>query len=348
MRFISEIYTSDVCLNDLNDDLCGNLKNKINLNERRKWRTKNLCKVCRKKNKSWLVKCNNTKCKIMVHIPCAIQRNMIIPLEFMMDYYGLDSFNISKVVPFYCSNHNRDLISNYKCYLEQLKGNYGENESPNSTPLSNANTEPNSNIRRVAKNDSHDNKDDMADFNYMVLSHPEFNFNNSTEDNNDIDEDFSFSNSNTPRSSKFSNQGNQGNEKSNERENYSFTIQKPKYHKIDDPFSNYLFNASTHSSHHDCHVMPEFNFYNIENNNNFNFSNLEHETKDSVCFNKISKSFYDHFDKDISLISNENRSNITISEITQLKEFFVKILKNYKKYDNDLLSFYNKIFDNDC
>jgi hypothetical protein len=46
---------------------------------------------------------------------------MIISIDFMLDFYGLDKQKLSDCIPFYCSKHNRLLISEYKTYLGQIE-----------------------------------------------------------------------------------------------------------------------------------------------------------------------------------------------------------------------------------
>jgi hypothetical protein len=57
----------------------------------------------------------------------------------------------------------------------------------------------------------------------------------------------------------------------------------------------------------------------------------------------VSKQFYDYYDRDMKQIEEGGRSSVTISEIKDLKEFFIKAIAAYKDYDTELLNFYMKL-----
>jgi hypothetical protein len=88
----------------------------------RKWRTKNKCKICTDRSESKMViKCSNTKCKFYSHIQCAIKTEMILPLDFTYDYLGFTKEEkYTKPLPFYCHNHSRNMVKDYKIYLSQV------------------------------------------------------------------------------------------------------------------------------------------------------------------------------------------------------------------------------------
>ena len=88
----------------------------------RKWRYTSVCKICkekRKENSIPVIKCSNTKCKNYYHIQCAIKNGLIFNLGFQNDFYGL-TLKGSKIIPFYCGHHNKNLITEYNDYIKQM------------------------------------------------------------------------------------------------------------------------------------------------------------------------------------------------------------------------------------
>ena len=96
----------------------------------RKWRYKNSCKYCGEKlSKSVaVIKCKKPKCKDYYHIPCAIEKGMIFSLNFMRQYYNLSK---GEQIPFYCSNHNKKIVNQYKNYIMNEQANKEIKEKTN-------------------------------------------------------------------------------------------------------------------------------------------------------------------------------------------------------------------------
>jgi hypothetical protein len=200
---------------------------------------------------------------------------MIISLDFMSDFYGLDKDKISDGIPLYCSKHNRLLISEYKDYFRQLRE-----------------------CLEITKGEHHDDidmdeSDSFSNWNISNLSHPEFKY---YQDNNEqtmvtdqvrLKDEF-------------------------------YKVEKPKYVEEDDSLLPNDFYLTTEPL---GRPIDDFNF----------------------AF--ISKQFYDYYERDMKQIEEGGRSSITISEIKDLKEFFIKAIVAYKDYDSELSKFYMKMFD---
>jgi hypothetical protein len=271
---------------------------KLNLKEKRKWRSKNSCKSCGERDEDRMViKCLNTKCKCTIHIDCAIDLGMIISLDYMCDFYGLDKEYVSECIPFYCSKHNRDLVKEYSDYLEQLK------ECLKMSTTSNKMLNDYDNVNTDANIES----DSFSNWNISNLSHPEFNYNNvisSTQDNDYPDTNISVDNNicNSALKDEF------------------YKVEKPKYIEADDDELDHLVNVEYSATEPLYKTLNDFNF----------------------AF--VSKQFYDYYDRDIKQIEEGGRSSITISEIKDLKEFFLKAVSAYKDYDVELSDIYVKLF----
>jgi hypothetical protein len=249
-----------------------------------------------------LLKCLNTKCKYMIHIQCAIDRSMIIPIDFMMDFYGLEKEKLSDCIPFYCMKHNRDLITAYKAYLDQLK------QVLEITGVE-AEDKPSESDKCTSEHGEEDHSDELLDdgletitnWNISNLSHPEFNYNILPADEMtqcvSVKDEF-------------------------------YKVQKPTYEKDDSliHISTTLDIPSPCVGGNDFFMEP---FTKPMNDFNFAF---------------VSKQFYDYYERDIKQIEEGGRSSITISEIRDLKEFFLKAIAAYKDYDVELSSFYTKLF----
>ena len=354
-----------------------------------------MCKICKSKetDSSCVIKCANTKCKFYAHIPCAVYKNMIIPLDFMTDYYGFSKADrLSQVIPFYCNMHNRKLIGSYNSYVNELDQVMVEtifNTNYHSGSMKNKDECEDSicSLRIKSENENYPrnymfNKDikteedskeydrEISDFNNFY--NKEVNFSTQIERNvkddqreNSIDENFQtimaqlnfekniLQTADDILSPQPSNIGSNDNTDLKES-NFNFfnnfnkiLPQKPKY-QHDDSIS-FNFNLPN--------LIPnsEYNFINIENNNNFNF-NLDREfdsfylerNKFESCpsalsssnFDKFSKMFYEYFEKDINQMNHEDKSKITITQIKQLKNFLIKIIKNYKNSDKDISNIY--------
>jgi hypothetical protein len=87
-----------------------------------------------------------------------------------------------------------------------------------------------------------------------------------------------------------------------------------------------------------------------ENTSSLNKDNLikksSSSSKGESSFSKIAKYFFDHYRKDMERVKNENRSNITLTELKELKEFIICVIRTYKNFDSDLNIIYNKINEN--
>ena len=354
-----------------------------------------MCKICKSKETeiSCVIKCANTKCKFYAHIPCAVNRNMIISLDFMTDYYGFSKLDrLSQVIPFYCNLHNRKLIESYNYYVNELDQVMGEaffnnkhhissmqskNECEDSICSSTikseyANNAGNSIFYKDIKTEEDSKEYDREISVFNNFYNKEVNFSTQIEKNvkddqreNSIDENFQtiiaqlnfekniLQTGGDTLSQLPSNIGSNDNIDLKES-NFNFfnnfnkiLPQKPKY-QHDDSIS-FNFNLPN--------LIPnsEYNFINIENNNNFNF-NLDKEfesfyverNKVEICpsalsssnFDKFSKMFYEYFEKDINQMNQEDKSKITITQIKQLKNFLIKIIKNYKHSDKDISNIY--------
>ena len=114
---LNKNFYHKICL-----DLLPEFKN-VNITEIckeniKKFRYKNSCKYCNKKlhKDKAVIKCKHPKCKEYFHIPCAIEKGMIFDLDFMKNYYKVNS---NDEIPFYCSNHNKKIAILYKNYVAQ-------------------------------------------------------------------------------------------------------------------------------------------------------------------------------------------------------------------------------------
>jgi len=338
------------------------------------------CKVCKNNseggeiNQGHVIKCTNTKCKTYMHIPCAIDKNMIIPLEFMTDYYGFkENEKFNQALPFYCSAHNRPLIKAYQQYVEQLDKLLTDSNKSNKNFIKEIEGQD-TKIHAIATNSIKDQKTEegtkeceMTEINFQ------FNENNANLNNinNFLQTDFI----------KFDNQINnlfdndqiqinsipccgENFEKlefyedytiGNNNLNYSINFGKmiPPSQKL----KNSPNDDSYCSNFNNLFPTPEFNSINIENNNNFklNFeTNNESMTElingnsnNKNSFENVSKNFYEFIDKDVNLIKTKEVSNITVSQIKDLKALVGKILSNYKDYDQDIQKMYQTLKDKD-
>jgi hypothetical protein len=188
---------------------------------------------------------------------------MILPIDFMTDFYGVDKNMVSQTIPFYCTKHNKNLIEAYEDYLKQLRD-------------------------CITKADSQPEEPGDSSYNCVLnianLSHPEFNYEKNNPENKLRDElsDDEFC-----------------------------KLSKPTYHddSLDFSWSN---------------DVPELNIMTYDHSN-------------------VAKSFYEYYEKDIKNIENNGRSSVTLSELRDLKEFFIKVVHSYKDYDSDFLNIYKKL-----
>ena len=126
---LHRIYYHMICLLFISE-LCNLPKEEISREKLRRWRFKNSCKYCGEKlSKSVaVIKCKKPKCKDYYHIPCAIEKGMIFSLNFMRQYYNLSK---GEQIPFYCSNHNKKIVNQYKNYIMNEQANKEIKEKTN-------------------------------------------------------------------------------------------------------------------------------------------------------------------------------------------------------------------------
>ena len=123
----------------------------------KKWRYKNSCKYCGKKlSKSIAVtKCKKPKCKEYYHIPCAIAKGLIFNQTFMKKFYHVSQNN---QIPFYCANHNKKIVTQYKNYVMNMK-----KEINNENNLYDNNEEKKTFLNELKNNEEKNDGDDGED-----------------------------------------------------------------------------------------------------------------------------------------------------------------------------------------
>jgi hypothetical protein len=164
--------------------------------ELRKWRKKILCRYCRnEKSSGSVIKCKNTKCKFVTHIPCAIDKGLIIPLDYMCDFYSINIDSLEEELPLYCSNHNRDLMKSHKEYLKELKEaiHLARKEIPNIIASNNMCNYKEPKTDLTAEDEGMTNLHGYYS-NIINLNHPEFDYSQ--------DKNFNINNSSTPKKKK--------------------------------------------------------------------------------------------------------------------------------------------------
>ena len=128
---LNRLYYHMICLLFISE-LCDLTKEEMNKEKIRRWRYKNSCKYCGEKlSKSVaVIKCKKPKCKDYYHVPCAVVKGMIFSLNFMRKYYNISK---NEQIPFYCSNHNKKIVNQYKNYImkEEEKKETEENKEKN-------------------------------------------------------------------------------------------------------------------------------------------------------------------------------------------------------------------------
>ena len=115
----NNIYYHQICLDNI-PELNSLKEDELTKEKIKKWRYKNSCKYCGKKlSKSIAVtKCKKPKCKEYYHIPCAIAKGLIFNQTFMKKFYHVSQNN---QIPFYCANHNKKIVTQYKNYVMNMK-----------------------------------------------------------------------------------------------------------------------------------------------------------------------------------------------------------------------------------
>ena len=128
---LNRLYYHMICLLFISE-LCDLTKEEMSKEKIRRWRYKNSCKYCGEKlSKSVaVIKCKKPKCKDYYHVPCAVVKGMIFSLNFMRKYYNISK---NEQIPFYCSNHNKKIVNQYKNYImkEEEKKETEENKEKN-------------------------------------------------------------------------------------------------------------------------------------------------------------------------------------------------------------------------
>lgn len=397
LRFVPELYNNETDKSigksiNSNNKKGGNKDLEVNhkplSNIIRKWRLKTACKLCKdtdlkKTNQGLVIKCTNTKCKSYYHIPCAINKGMIISLDFMTDYYGFTSAEkFNQAIPFYCNNHNRNLIEAYTTYTDQLDQviNIEENMTMSNDKGSTSNLsfskhktdedeQEGENVCCITEIPPKNNE------NISNLQHPEFKFERTT---NMIDDD-ALSIKSIPTSNKiFENKcNNYTNISTQEVITTPFISPKVQIPDIEaipllikkDTFCEDMNPEKPKYKNEDLsYPLPDFNlitndsFPNFDNENLFEFgsdifpkestfpkieifedrldTHLQCPNVQINNFQHFSKMFYDYIDKDISRINKQGKSNFSDAQIKDLKDFIIKIIKNYKNFDSGLSTLY--------
>lgn len=132
-------------------------------------------------------------------------------------------------------------------------------------------------------------------------------------------------------------------------------IQKPNIQTLDDSFYNpsfgFLTNEKVNFNLEDINLnfsneetfKQKLNNTAVSNINNTN--NNSNSNNNKLDFAKVSKIFYDYFKQDCNRLKTEKKSNITLTELKELKEFLVIVIKTYRLFDSDLQKIYNKLFE---
>jgi hypothetical protein len=60
-------------------------------------------------------------------------------------------------------------------------------------------------------------------------------------------------------------------------------------------------------------------------------------------FSHVAKTFYEYYENDMQNIEKDKRSSVTLSEIRDLKEFFMKAIRSYKDYDSDFMNIHKRL-----
>lgn len=307
----------------------------------------------------------------------------------MTDYYGFSTDDRkTKPIPFYCNLHNRNLIDEYTNYVYQLDQVISETIFNTGTVKYFKKAESNSPIRVKSEKENNPagnsyftkdikTEEDTVECEGEIFDSSNFynkneqiktdNINTLDHQHNDNSIDDNFQNIMSLQlnfeknilETAYDNLSVRSlpiNEECNPKDasmNFFNQInkivpQKPKYQHDDSiAFNLNLPNLFPNS---------EYNFINIENNNNFNLNfdkefdnmflekikmeNLSSLNISPSNFDKFSKMFYDYFETDINLMKEEDKSKITITQIKQLKKFLIKIIKNYKNCDKDISIIY--------
>lgn len=267
---------------------------------------------------------------------------MILPLDYMMEFYGINKHKFEEPIPFYCSNHNRDLTKNYKLYQKQLDQCLAMTKKEPENDLSTTYKEPKAEKVHLAerqheeennlKRQSQELKEMLRPFelhsedpgisngctNIVMLEHPEFDLgiSNTLHSNENFLSNNLFSYTrNISLISAIERPSMLANEDSLIHPVYSFN---PKSEK---GFSELSFNKSKVANN-----LPKQNEQNFQTN-----------------FAKISKYFYDYFKQDLERVKKERRSNVTITELKELKEFLIAVITAYRHFDSDMMEYYKKL-----
>lgn len=150
----------------------------------RKWRYKNSCHFCKAKlsRDQPVIKCLNSKCKEFYHIPCAIEKGMLFSIWFQADFYNKKN---QESIPFYCSCHNKRLVTCYKEHMYEFnrKSTRYSSDSHNDNDESH-NYNDNDTIEETEKKKESEKED------YCTSDQPkefliDFSLNHNTKDNDE-------------------------------------------------------------------------------------------------------------------------------------------------------------------
>lgn len=215
--------------------------------------------------------------------------------------------NNFKSIPFYCSCHNRDLINAYNAFTTQIDQVLEEIDP-----------------QKVA--DRHDHRGEYyheaKKDNNLPVPIPIFPCENCNKISNLTHPEFNFTTKLTSHEDKV----NENTDKEVFPTNKFFYDQDESFNLVLGTFPN------------------EYNFNLNDNLSHLNFENLDQiQTKDN--YEDVSEPFYNFFKKDMDKYQRTGKTDLTSSDLKELKEFFVNVLKVYKNFDTDFETFYEDIKD---
>jgi hypothetical protein len=281
-----------------------------------------------------VIKCSNTKCKFYSHIPCAIKSEMILPLDFIGDYLGFTKEEkFTRPLPFYCHNHSRNMVKDYKTYLNQvctaISVSDGKKHKESICSMKSSTCEESS--IRV------DKIEQVSQF--QTIPHNQ---------ENQLNQPLLSPDSKVSTNFCFDNIKNEDNplmnfrylEKLNPRVSQVNIPEKPQYQTEESilfPGINFCNPILPPESY----FNNEYNIFNIENNNNhftFNFDMNEETSnnKGGEYFEKLYQKFYAFIRDDIRDLKKEGKSKITITQMKKLANVIEDIIENYKEYDSSI------------
>lgn len=270
----------------------------------------------------------------MTHINCAVNKGLIVPLEYMMEFYDITKQSLESCIPFYCPAHSLELIKDYKVYLRQM------NECLTLTKKETNNDE---HLLKNTLKEEGSSKDSRTEATNEDWSEPHNNIGLCPNIANLEHQGFAFMNCYPSVMDNFVDPSPMKCTDFQKKEicdDFSLSLQKPNYLKKEDSLNFNNLNFYTINDEN----FPEFNLDKSEINNAFNFNLLDEGkaqvTSDKENFEEISHKFYNHFREDIMLMKKEKRSKVTISELKELKGLFISVITAYKDFDPDLMKYY--------